>query len=173
MNTEVTIRNMDAADWPTVCAIYEAGIATGQATFETCAPTWQHWDQTHLVEHRLIASVNSEVAGWAALSPVSDRCVYGGVGENSIYIGPEHRDRGVGRTLLTALITSSELAGFWTLQTGIFLENTASIALLRRCGFRVIGTRERIGRLDGTWRDTLLLERRGQLSTDAAGARPP
>ncbi len=155
-----TIRAMFADDWPAVREIYEAGIAAGQATFETDAPTWQHWDGTHLGEHRLVAIVGGRVAGWAALSAVSDRCVYGGVAENSIYIHPDHRRHGVGRTLLTALIASSEAGGIWTVQTGIFPENTASVALHVRCGFRVIGTRHRIGRLRGVWRDTLLLERR-------------
>jgi phosphinothricin acetyltransferase len=151
---------MHPSDWPALRDIYESGIATGQATFETGAPTWQHWDLTHLAEHRLVATVDGEVVGWAALSPVSDRCVYGGVAENSIYIHSDHRGRGIGRTLLAALIAGSESAGIWTVQTGIFPENTASLALHRRCGFRIIGTRQRIGQLNGVWRDTLLLERR-------------
>ena len=160
MTADITIRAMHSDDWPAVRDIYEAGIVTGHATFETSAPTWQRWDHTHLAEHRLIATVNDEVAGWAALSAVSDRCVYGGVAENSIYIHPDHRCRGVGRTLLAALIASSEAAGIWTVQTGIFPENTASVALHQAVGFRIIGTRQRIGQLNGTWRDTLLLERR-------------
>jgi L-amino acid N-acyltransferase YncA len=125
---------MHADDWPAVRDIYEAGIATGHATFETNAPTWEHWDQTHLAEHRLAATVGGEVAGWAALSPVSDRCVYGGVAENSIYMHPAHRNRGLGHELLDALIASSEAAGIWTVQTGIFPENTASHALHPRVG---------------------------------------
>ena len=160
MKAELIIRPMGADDWPEVRDIYEAGIATGHATFETSAPTWQHWDHAHLDEHRLVATVDGAVVGWAALSPVSDRCVYGGVAENSIYIHPDHRGRGVGRKLLSALIASSEAAGIWTVQTGIFPENTSSLGLHRRCGFRIIGTRQRIGRLHGVWRDTLLLERR-------------
>ena len=147
---------MRANDWPPVRDIYEAGIATGHTTFETSSPTWQHWDHTRLANHGFVAIVDEEVAGRAALSPVSDRCVYGGVAENSIYIHYDHRNRGVGRTLLTELITSSESAGIWTVQTGIFPENTASLALHERCGFRIIGTRQ----LNGIWRDTLLLERR-------------
>ena len=160
MTADVTIREMHADDWPAVRDIYEAGIATGHATFETNAPTWQQWNRTHLDEHRLVAMVDGEVVGWAALSPVSDRCVYGGVAENSIYIHPDNRGHGVGHTLLDALITSSEAAGIWTVQTGIFPENTSSLALHQRVGFRIIGTRQRIGQTNGTWRDTLLLERR-------------
>jgi phosphinothricin acetyltransferase len=154
---------MRGDDWPAVRDIYEAGIATGHATFETSAPTWQHWDHTHLAGHRLVAAIDGEVAGWAALSPVSDRCVYGGVAENSIYIHPDNRGRGVGRALLAELITSSETAGIWTVQTGIFPENTASLALHERVGFRIIGTRQRIGQLNGIWQDILLLERRSTL----------
>jgi phosphinothricin acetyltransferase len=150
-------------DWPAVRDIYETGIATGHATFETTAPTWEQWNRTHLADHRLVATVEGHVAGWAALSPVSDRCVYGGVAENSIYIHPDHRRRGVGYMLLSALIASSESAGIWTVQTGIFPENVASVALHERVGFRIVGTRRRIGRLDGRWRDTLLLERRSSL----------
>jgi len=156
------IRPMTAADWPAVRDIYEAGIATGNATFETSAPTWPRWDATHLTEHRLIA-VDDAIVGWAALSPVSDRCVYGGVVEHSIYIDPEHRCRGVGRVLLDARIASTEATGIWTIQTGIFPENSPSLALHERCGSRIIGRRERIGQLHGTWRDTLLLERRSQV----------
>ncbi|MGZ4671744.1 MAG: N-acetyltransferase family protein [Ilumatobacteraceae bacterium] len=157
----LTIRPMTAADWPEVRAIYEAGIATGDATFETTAPNEEAWDRTHLSSHRLVAhNDDGDIIGWAALSPVSDRCVYGGVAENSIYVHPDAQGRGVGRVLLERLIASAEAAGIWTLQTGIFPENVASIALHQRCGFRIIGTRERIGQLHGVWRDTLLLERR-------------
>jgi phosphinothricin acetyltransferase len=160
----VDIRPMRPDDWDAVRQIYEASIATGNATFETEAPTWQRWDTTHLADHRLVATIDGAVAGWVALSPVSDRCVYGGVAENSVYIHPDHRGLGVGYTLMSALVTSSEAAGIWTLQTGIFPENTASIALHQRVGFRIIGTRERIGQLHGTWRDTLLLERRSSIA---------
>jgi L-amino acid N-acyltransferase YncA len=155
------IRAMGVDDWPAVRDIFEAGIATGDATFETSAPPWQRWDDSHLSDHRRVATNHAgEIAGWAALAPVSDRCVYGGVAENSVYIHPDHRCRGVGRALLAELIASSELAGIWTVQTGIFPENTASLALHQRCGFRIIGTRQRIGQLNGVWRDTLFLERR-------------
>lgn len=159
----VSIRAMTAADWPAVRAIYEAGVATRNATFESTAPTWPEWDSSHLPEHRLVAVDDGQVAGWAALSPVSDRCVYGGVAENSVYVHPDHWGRGVGRVLLDALIVSAESGGIWTIQTGIFPENTASLALHERCGFRVVGRRERIGQLDGAWRDTLFLERRSQV----------
>lgn len=153
----VDIRPMRPDDWDAVRHIYEAGITNGNATFETEAPTWH---SAHLADHRIVATIDGAVAGWVALAPVSDRCVYGGVAENSVYIHPDHHRRGVGHALMTALVTSSEAAGIWTLQTGIFPENTASIALHEHVGFRVVGTRERIGRLHGTWRDTLLLERR-------------
>jgi phosphinothricin acetyltransferase len=164
----VNIRPMRPDDWDAVRHIYEAGIATGNATFETEAPTWQRWDTTHLADHRLVATIDGAVTGWVALSPVSDRCVYGGVAENSVYIHPDHRGLGVGHTLMSALVTSSEAAGIWTLQTGIFPENTASIALHQRVGFRILGTRERIGQLHGTWRDTLLLERRSTIAGQPA-----
>ena len=160
MNAPVGLALMVPSDWAAVSDIYAAGIATGNATFETTVPTWDAWDRGHLVEHRLVANFGHEVVGWAALSPVSDRCVYAGVAENSVYIHPDHRGRGVGRLLLEALIASAETAGIWTVQTGIFPENAASVALHERCGFRVVGRRERIGQLHGIWRDTLFLERR-------------
>ena len=159
--TGVTIEAMTAADWPEVCAIYEAGIATGDATFETATPTEAEWDRSHLADHRFVAhNDEGDIVGWVALSPVSDRCVYGGVAENSIYIHPDARGRGVGRALLEHLISSFEAAGIWTLQTGIFPENAASLALHQRCGFRIVGCRQRLGRLHEVWRDTFLLERR-------------
>jgi phosphinothricin acetyltransferase len=158
---DFTIRSMTAADWPEVRAIYEAGIATGNATFETTAPEYDAWDRSHLANLRLVAiDAAGDIVGWAALSPVSDRCVYGGVAENSIYVHPDARGSGVGTALLARLIAAAEDSGLWTLQTGIFPENAPSLALHQRCGFRIIGTRERIGQLNGVWRDTLLLERR-------------
>ena len=158
----VVVRGMEPEDWPAVRTIYEAGIASGNATFETTTPNWDDWDRTHLAEHRLVATdADGEVVGWAALSPVSDRCAYAGVAENSVYVDPEHQRRGIGSLLLQALITHAEDAGFWTIQTGIFPENTASLTVHQRAGFRVVGRRERIGQLDGVWRDTILLERRG------------
>jgi L-amino acid N-acyltransferase YncA len=161
----VRIEPLRPADWPAVRAIYEAGIATGNATFETAAPAWEAWDAEHLPEHRLLASDDGRVLGWAALAPVSDRCAYAGVAEDSIYIAPQAQGQGVGRALLAALIASAEQAGIWTVQTGIFPENQASVRLHQACGFRVVGVRERLGRLHGRWRDVLLLERRSQLIT--------
>jgi L-amino acid N-acyltransferase YncA len=154
------IRTLIEADWPAVSAIFTQGIATRNATFETSAPTWEAWDASHLAEHRLVAEEGGRVVGWAALSPVSDRCCYGGVAEDSVYVAEGARGRGVGRALLEALISSSEAAGIWTIETGIFPENEASVALHERCGFRVVGVRKRLGQLDGVWRDVLPLERR-------------
>ena len=154
------IQPLRPADWPAVRAIYEAGIATGDATFETAAPTWAAGDAAHLPGHRLLARDGDRVLGWAALAPVSDRCAYAGVAEDSIYVAPQAQGRGVGRALLGALVASAERAGIWTVQTGIFPENRASVRLHQACGFRVVGVRERIGRLHGRWRDVLLLERR-------------
>lgn len=160
-----TIRPMTTGDWPSVSAIYEAGIATGDATFEMAAPSWEQWHATHLEAHRFVAvDAEGAVVGWSALSPVSDRCVYAGVAENSVYVDPAHRGSGVGRRLLEELVTSAESANIWTIQTGIFPENTASLTLHERCGFRVVGRRERIGQLDGRWRDTLFLERRSNIA---------
>jgi phosphinothricin acetyltransferase len=151
---------MEAEHWPAVAAIYEEGIATGDATFETAAPTWEAWDASHLPDHRLVALLGSEVVGWAALAPVSGRCVYRGVAENSVYVAARAAGRGIGRRLLEALIEGAERAGLWTIETGIFPENAASLALHHRCGFRTVGRRERLGRMNGVWRDVLLLERR-------------
>jgi L-amino acid N-acyltransferase YncA len=164
------IERLQASDWPQVAAIYAEGIATGNATFETAPPTWERWDASHLPDHRLVARDGSAggrggmVVAWAALAPVSDRCVYAGVAENSIYVAASVHGRGVGRQLLAALLEGAERAGIWTVQTGIFPENAASLALHRRCGFRVVGVRERLGQLHGRWRDVLLLERRSTLA---------
>ena len=156
---------MTAAHWPAVCAIYEQGLATGNATFATTAPTWEEWDRSHLSTCRLVAvpPPGGPVLGWAALSPVSSRCVYGGVAEVSLYVATEARGQGVGRLLLAGLVAESEKNGLWTLQAGIFPENTASVRLHEAAGFRQVGRRERIGQLHGQWRDTLLLERRSAL----------
>jgi L-amino acid N-acyltransferase YncA len=157
----LTLQPLLAAHWPAVRAIYEAGMATGQATFTTEAPTWGAWDASHLAHCRLVATgAAGQVLGWAALSPVSGRCVYAGVAEVSIYIAAEARGRGVGRQLLAALVAESEQCGLWMLQAGIFPENAASLALHASQGFRTVGRRERIGQLRGQWHDTLLLERR-------------
>ncbi|WP_405428477.1 GNAT family N-acetyltransferase [Streptomyces erythrochromogenes] len=146
-----------------VLAIYQQGIDEGNATFETTAPTWEAFDTAKLPDHRLVALDGGRVLGWAAVVPVSDRCAYAGVVEHSVYVHPDARGRGVGLTLLTALLDSTDAAGIWTVQSGIFPENTASLALHQRAGFRIIGTRERIGRHHGTWRDVVLLERRSPL----------
>jgi L-amino acid N-acyltransferase YncA len=156
------VRSMTPTDWPAVRAIYEEGIATGNATFQLEAPTWEEWDAGHLDGCRLIAERAGDIAGWAAASAVSGRCVYAGVAEVSIYVAAAARGGGIGARLLAALITESERAGIWTLQAGIFPENLPSIAVHERCGFRVVGRRERLGRMNGQWRDVLLLERRSR-----------
>ncbi|RSS62753.1 N-acetyltransferase family protein [Streptomyces sp. WAC07061] len=146
-----------------VLAIYQLGIDEGNATFETTAPTWEAFDKAKLPGHRLVALDGERVLGWAAVVPVSDRCAYAGVVEHSVYVHPDARGRGVGLTLLEALLASTEAAGIWTVQSGIFPENTASLALHHRAGFRTVGTRERIGRHHGMWRDVVLVERRSPL----------
>jgi len=151
---------MEAEHWPEVRTIYESGIATGNATFQTGAPAWEEWDAAHVKNCRLVALEHDEILGWAALTPVSGRCVYAGVAEVSIYISESARGKGIGRHLLNALIAESEQHNFWTLQAGIFPENVASIRLHESCGFRMIGRREKIGQMQGVWRDTVLLERR-------------
>ncbi|MFL6230739.1 MAG: GNAT family N-acetyltransferase [Pyrinomonadaceae bacterium] len=159
---ELNIREMRANDWERVRAIYLEGIATGDATFETGVPAWEAWDAAHLKACRLVARIGGEIEGWAALSPVSSRCVYGGVAEVSVYVGERARGRGLGRALLASLVEASERAGLWTLQAGVLGENAASIRLHERCGFRVVGTRARLGKLKGAWRDVVLLERRSE-----------
>jgi phosphinothricin acetyltransferase len=151
---------MTARDFERVADIYRAGIETGDATFETDVPAWDAWDRSHLPALRFVARGDNGVVGWAALSPVSDRCVYEGVAEVSIYIDTAVRGQGIGSALLTALVEESERAGIWTLQTGIFPENVVSIELHKRCGFRIVGTREKLGRMGARWRDVLMLERR-------------
>ncbi|PZH19107.1 N-acetyltransferase [Streptomyces sp. NTH33] len=159
--TSVTVAPMTDAHADEILAIYQAGIDEGNATFETAAPTWQAFDVAKLPEHRFVAlDEHGVVLGWVAATKVSDRCAYAGVVEHSVYVHPDARGRGVASALLEALIDSTEAAGIWTLQSGIFPENTASIALHERAGFRVIGVRERIGRHHGRWRDVVLVERR-------------
>ena len=153
------IRDLRPGDWPGVAGIYEAGVATRNATFETAVPAWEKWDARHLARPRLVAVEAGEVVGWAALSPVSARACYAGVTEDSVYVAPGRQGQGVGQALLEELVARSEAEGIWTLQTSIFPENRASLALHLRCGFRVVGVRERIAQLDGVWRDTVLLER--------------
>jgi L-amino acid N-acyltransferase YncA len=156
----VEIRPMTSEDWPAVEAIYAAGIATGNATFETEPPTWEEFDAGRLRDHRLVAVEGGTVVGWAALTPTSSRACYAGVVEHSVYVAEHARGRGIGRELMEALVASADAAGIWTIQTSVFPENEASVALHERAGFRVVGRRERIAQLDGVWRDTLLLERR-------------
>jgi phosphinothricin acetyltransferase len=159
----LALEKMKSADWNAVRAIYEEGIATGHATFETEVPEWREWDKSHLRDCRLVAKAKEQVVGWTALSPVSERCVYAGVAEVSIYITSSARGQGIGKTLLKALIDKSEKVGIWTLQAGVFPENTASIALHKACGFREIGYRSRIGQTGDVWRDVVLLERRSEI----------
>jgi phosphinothricin acetyltransferase len=155
------IRPMTADDAGDVLRIYQAGLDTGQASFETVAPSWTAFDASRLPGHRLVAVTDEDrIAGWAAVSAVSARPVYTGVVEHSIYIDPDQHGGGVGLALLKALIDSTEAAGIWTIQSGVFPENTASLRLHERAGFRVIGVREKVGRHHGVWRDVLLLERR-------------
>jgi len=160
----VTIDAMRPNDWQSVKAIYVEGIASGQATFETDAPSWKAWDASHLRVARRVARADEKIVGWAALSPVSKRQAYAGVAEVSVYVAREHRRAGVGGALLRALIDESEANRIWTLQASVFPENAATIALHRRYGFREVGRRERISKLNGVWRDTLLLERRSQVA---------
>jgi L-amino acid N-acyltransferase YncA len=157
-----SIRPLTRDDWPSVERIYAEGIATGEATFETRPPAWEEFDAGRLREHRLVAEEDGEVVGWAAVSPTSTRECYGGVVEHSVYVAESARGRGIGAELMAALVASTDEAGIWTIQTSIFPENAASLALHERVGFRVVGRRERIAQLDGAWRDTLLLERRAR-----------
>jgi L-amino acid N-acyltransferase YncA len=157
------IRAMRSDDWPLVRDIYSQGIATANATFETDSPEWSRWNQGHLQDCRLVAQDSQRILGWAALSPVSGRCVYSGVTEVSVYVGSMARGCGVGKMLLQSLVEQSERSGIWTLQAGIFPENLPSLALHRSCGFREVGRRQRLGQLAGVWRDVLLLERRSSV----------
>lgn len=153
---------MQPHHWNEVSRIYEEGLRTGNATFQTSAPEWEEWDSSHIKTCRLLAVENENILGWAALTPVSGRCVYGGVAEISVYVSEDARGKGVGKSLLKSLIEDSEANGFWTLQAGIFPENIASIKIHESAGFRMIGKREKIGRMNGQWRDTVLLERRSK-----------
>jgi L-amino acid N-acyltransferase YncA len=154
------IQTMLPTHWPAVKNVYEEGIATGNATFATTVPEWEEWDASYVKTARLVAVENNEVLGWAALTPVSGRCVYAGVGEVSVYVAAAARGKGIGKKLLQSLIEESEKNNFWTLQAGIFPENKASVKIHEEGGFRIIGSREKIGEMGGVWRDTLLLERR-------------
>src|SRR5271165_279377 len=154
------IAAMTERDWEAVREIYLQGIATGIATFEQAAPEWKEWSERHLSTCRLVARLENRIVGWAALSPVSSRCIYGGVAEVSIYVADGARGGGVGRQLMDALVKASEQSGIWTLQAGIFPENEASIHLHQQAGFRIVGRRERLGCMNGQWRDIVLMERR-------------
>jgi len=154
------VRDLRPEDWPQVAAAYLDGIRTGSATFETGVPTWESFESSHSLT--LVAELDGKVAGWASLSPKSSRCCYRGVAENSVYVAAWARGNGVGRALLDELVARSEGEGIWTLEAGIFPENKASICLHLACGFRLVGVRERLGELDGEWRDVLLLERRSE-----------
>jgi L-amino acid N-acyltransferase YncA len=163
MSSNVVVRALVAEDWPEVSRIYAEGMATGNATFEQILPAWEQWDVAHLSAARLVAARGQEIVGWAALSAVSRRRVYSGVAEVSVYVATNARGQGIGRLLLERLIEAAESAGIWTLQGSIFPENTASLKLCESQGFRRVGTRERIGRMGGHWRDTVLIERRSSL----------
>lgn len=156
----VTMRALSEKDWPAVRHIYGQGIATRNATFETRVPTRETLDRKWFAEHRWVAEVDGEVAGWAAIAPVSQRACYAGVGETSLYVGAEFQGRGIGKALIHRQVSAADGGGLWTLQSAIFPENKASIALHRAVGFRTVGIRERIAQLDGIWRDTVLIERR-------------
>jgi phosphinothricin acetyltransferase len=156
----VVLDVLSLADWAQVRAIYLDGIATGQSTFEVEAPSWEQWDAGHHPFGRLVARADGRVVGWAALSPVSRRRCYAGVAEVSVYVAADGRGRGVGRALLLAVIAEAERHGIWTLQGATFPENEASLRLQQACGFRIVGRRERIARLHGAWRDTVITERR-------------
>lgn len=157
---DITVRPMTSDDADRVLAIYQAGLDCGDASFETTGPTWTAFDEAKLPDHRLVAvGADDIVVGWVAVSSTSSRAVYAGVVEHSVYVDPAAQGRGVARLLLNALIASTEAAGIWTIQSGVFPENTASLALHQRAGFRIIGTRERVGRHHGRWRDVVLLER--------------
>jgi L-amino acid N-acyltransferase YncA len=157
------LRDLRPDDWPEVARIFEEGIRTGNATFETEVPSWEAWDEAHLPEHRFVAERDGHVVGWIALVPVSPRECYAGVAEVSAYVAEDSRCSGVGAGLLAALIESAERGGIWTLETGVFPENEPSLRLLQRFGFRVVGMRERIGQLHGIWRDVVFLERRSEV----------
>jgi L-amino acid N-acyltransferase YncA len=156
------LRPLEPDDWPAVAEIYWDGMRDGLATFETEVPGWEAWDAGHLPRHRIVAEVLGEVAGFAALAPASSRRCYAGVAENSVYVARDARGLGIGRRLLEELIEGAEADGIWTIQTAIFPENKASLALHERCGFRVVGIRERIAKRDGIWRDTVFMERRSE-----------
>lgn len=164
MSSDVMIRSMVAEDWPDVSRIYQAGMDTNLATFQTDCPSYEEWDTSHIAECRFVAELNGNVVGWAALSPVSSRCVYAGVAEVSVYIDSNAQGMGIGAALMDELSRASEQEGYWTLQSGIFDNNAASLRLHEKCGYRMVGYRDKIGKdRTGTWRNTVLMERRNDI----------
>jgi phosphinothricin acetyltransferase len=161
---KVKFRPMISSDWNSVAAIYKQGIETGNATFEKEIPAWEVWDSAHLKSCRIVATIDRIIVGWAAMSPVSGRCVYGGVAEVSVYVSEQYKDHKIGTRLLEQLVSESEISGLWTLQASIFPENRASIRVHEKMGFRQVGYREKIGKMNGVWRDTILLERRSKVT---------
>lgn len=159
----ILFRNMKKEDWNSVAGIYKQGIETGNATFQKDIPTWDNWNCGHLITCRIVADVDNIIVGWAALTPVSGRWVYAGVAEVSVYVSNQYKGEKIGTRLLEKLISESEKEGFWTLQAGIFPENIASLRIHENLGFRKVGFREKIGKMDGIWRDTILLERRSKI----------
>lgn len=157
------IRSLLFTDWNEVAAIYREGILTGIATFEKNVPDWNVWDKSHMNSCRIVSEIDNKITGWGALTPVSSRCVYAGVAEVSVYIAKDYRGKGIGKKLLEELIKLSEAEGIWTLQSGIFPENKASIELHKKVGFRMIGYKEKIGKIDGVWKDNCLMERRSKI----------
>ena len=161
---DIILRELRPEDWNTVAEIYRQGIETGNATFQTEVPTWDTWDSVHLKTCRIVANIEDEIIGWGALTPVSGRCVYAGVAEVSVYVATMYHGKKVGSMLLGELIGKSEKAGIWTLQSGIFPENFPSLKIHRNLGFRKVGVRKKIGKMNGKWRDTILLERRSKIT---------
>lgn len=163
MNKKTVFRELKETDWKQVSKIYQEGLDTGNATFELNVPAWDEWDKGHIKECRIVAEIDNKVIGWSALSPISSRCVYGGVAEVSVYVSSKFTGQKIGTQLLEKLISASENNGIWTLQAGIFTENKGSIIIHERLGFRKVGYREKIGQMNGVWRDILLLEKRSKL----------
>jgi L-amino acid N-acyltransferase YncA len=161
---EIIFRSMRPGDWSSVATIYRQGIETGNATFQTDIPTWDSWDAAHIKNCRIVAAHSEEIIGWAALTPVSGRCVYAGVAEVSVYVSPRYHGQKIGTMLLGKLISESEEAGLWTLQSSIFPENLPSLRIHLNLGFRKVGVRKKIGKMNGIWRDTVLLERRSAIT---------
>jgi len=160
----ITFREMKATDWMSVAEIYKEGIETGIATFQQIVPTWEEWNAAHVLDCRIVAEVDNEISGWAALSSVSARAVYSGVAEVSVYVGNKYREQQIGTKLLESIIHESECHGYWTLQSGIFPENSASIAIHKKSGFREIGYREKVAKMNNVWRNTILFERRSTVT---------